>query len=67
MLNHEKNGYVVKKKPVTVYGNTVKANVDVDLALDIREHGVNSKMWFYVAGMVIIYHLLNNYKGWVLR
>ena len=57
----------MKTKPVTVYGNTVKANVDVDLALDIREHGVNSKMWFYVAGMVIIYHLLNNYKGWVLR
>ena len=39
----EKNGYVVKTKPVTVYGNTVKANVDVDLALDIREHGVNFK------------------------
>jgi len=37
------SGYVVKTKPVIWYGNTPKANVDVDVAVDLIADGANFK------------------------
>lgn len=36
-------GYVIKTKPVVWHGDTPKANVDVDLALDVANDGANFK------------------------